>query len=219
MQDRQPGRRGGVSQPVGELRCIIRKDDVVEVVAGDDKGTRGKVLRVLRDEEQGRGRRRQPGVPAPEAAKRNPQGGRLSKEMPVDASNVMLDRPGHERADPRRRPLPAGRQQGTVREEERHPAPAARQAEPEVRQEVERNAQKARSRYSRGPKGLVPCGEIPRPGRPDSGEGNWSWPRQQWKNNRRPGCTRSTTRKSSRRWPRSSAARTGSACRSSRRSS
>ena len=26
----------------------LRKDDMVEVIAGDDKGTRGKVLRVLR---------------------------------------------------------------------------------------------------------------------------------------------------------------------------
>ena len=30
----------------------IRKDDVVEVVAGDDKGARGKVLRVLRAKNQ-----------------------------------------------------------------------------------------------------------------------------------------------------------------------
>src|SRR5205814_602600 len=30
----------------------IRKDDVVEVVTGDDKGTRGKVLKVLRGRNQ-----------------------------------------------------------------------------------------------------------------------------------------------------------------------
>jgi large subunit ribosomal protein L24 len=68
----------------------IRKDDVVEVVAGDDKGTRGKVLKILRDKGQvvveGVNRVYRHLKPS----KRNPQGGRLSKEMPVDASNVML---------------------------------------------------------------------------------------------------------------------------------
>src|SRR5262245_65804325 len=68
----------------------IRKDDVVEVIAGDDKGTRGKVLRVIRAENkvvvEGVNRVYRHLKPS----KRNPQGGRLSKEMPVDASNVML---------------------------------------------------------------------------------------------------------------------------------
>jgi large subunit ribosomal protein L24 len=68
----------------------IRKDDVVEVVAGDDKGTRGKVLKVLREKNQvvvaGVNRVYRHLRPS----KRNPQGGRLSKEMPVNASNVMF---------------------------------------------------------------------------------------------------------------------------------
>ena len=68
----------------------IRKDDIVEVIAGDDKGTRGKVLRVLREKNQvlveGVNRVYRHLKPS----RRNPQGGRLSKEMPVDASNVML---------------------------------------------------------------------------------------------------------------------------------
>ncbi|HSQ56543.1 MAG TPA: 50S ribosomal protein L24 [Gemmata sp.] len=68
----------------------IRKDDVVEVVAGDDKGTRGKVLKVIRAKNQvvvaGVNRVYRHLRPS----KRNPQGGRLSKEMPVDASNVMF---------------------------------------------------------------------------------------------------------------------------------
>ena len=68
----------------------LRKDDVVEVVAGDDKGTRGKVLRVLRSKNkvvvEGINRVYRHLKPS----RRNPQGGRLSKEMPVDASNVML---------------------------------------------------------------------------------------------------------------------------------
>jgi len=68
----------------------IRKDDVVEVIAGDDKGTRGKVLRVLRAQNkvviEGVNRVYRHLKPS----KRNPQGGRLSKEMPIDASNVMF---------------------------------------------------------------------------------------------------------------------------------
>lgn len=68
----------------------MRKEDTVEVIAGDDKGTRGKVLRVLRAKNQlvveGVNRVYRHLKPS----KRNPQGGRLSKEMPVDASNVML---------------------------------------------------------------------------------------------------------------------------------
>ena len=68
----------------------IRKDDVVEVISGDDKGTRGKVLKVIREKGQvvveGVNRVYRHLKPS----KRNPQGGRLSKEMPVDASNVML---------------------------------------------------------------------------------------------------------------------------------
>jgi len=68
----------------------IRKDDTVEVLAGDDKGTRGRVLRVLRDESkvvvEGVNRVYRHLKPN----KRNPQGGRLSKEMPVQASNVAL---------------------------------------------------------------------------------------------------------------------------------
>jgi len=68
----------------------IRKEDTVEVITGDDKGTRGKVLRVLRSKNQvvvgGVNRVYRHLKPS----RQNPQGGRLSKEMPVDASNVML---------------------------------------------------------------------------------------------------------------------------------
>jgi large subunit ribosomal protein L24 len=68
----------------------IRKDDTVEVLAGDDKGTRGRVLRVLRDRNkvvvEGVNRVYRHLKPS----RRNPQGGRLSKEMPVNVSNVAL---------------------------------------------------------------------------------------------------------------------------------
>jgi large subunit ribosomal protein L24 len=73
---------------------LIRKGDVVRVVTGDDKGATGKVLRVLRDEDklvvEGINKVYRHLKPS----RRNPQGGRLSKEMPVSASNVMLIDPG-----------------------------------------------------------------------------------------------------------------------------
>jgi large subunit ribosomal protein L24 len=70
----------------------VRKDDMVEVISGDDavKGRARRVLRVLPDEEkvvvEGVNRVYKHVKPS----RRNPQGGRLSKEMPVSAANVLL---------------------------------------------------------------------------------------------------------------------------------
>ena len=73
----------------------IRKDDIVEIITGDDAGTSkapatGRVLRVLTSEGkvvvEGFNRVYRHMKPN----RRNAQGGRLSKEMPVDASNVLL---------------------------------------------------------------------------------------------------------------------------------
>jgi large subunit ribosomal protein L24 len=76
---------------------FLRKDDMVEVIAGDDKGTRGKVLRILRS----KGKVVVEGVNRVyrhlKPSRKNPQGGRLSKEMPVDASNVALIHPATNR--------------------------------------------------------------------------------------------------------------------------
>ena len=68
----------------------IRKDDVVEVLTGDDKGTRGKVLRVLRVKNKVVVEGVNKVYRHLKPSRRNPQGGRLSKEMPVDVSNVAL---------------------------------------------------------------------------------------------------------------------------------
>ena len=68
----------------------IRSGDVVEVLAGDDKGKRGKVLRVLAK----KGKMVVEGVNRVwkhvKPNRRNPQGGRLSKEMPINVSNAAL---------------------------------------------------------------------------------------------------------------------------------
>lgn len=68
----------------------IRQDDIVEVIAGGDRGVRGKVLRVLPKN----GKVVVEGVNRVykhmKRSQKNPQGGRLSKEMPIDVSNCML---------------------------------------------------------------------------------------------------------------------------------
>ena len=68
----------------------IRKDDIVEVLAGDDKGKRGKVVRLLTEKGkvvvEGMNRVYKHLKPS----RGNPQGGRLSKEMPIALSNVAL---------------------------------------------------------------------------------------------------------------------------------
>ena len=74
---------------------LIRKDDQVEVIAGDDRGTPSsrkiaKVLRALPTKNKivVEGVNRVYKHLTPSA--KNQQGGRLSKEMPIDASNVLL---------------------------------------------------------------------------------------------------------------------------------
>ncbi len=68
----------------------IKKNDTVEIITGDDKGTRGRVLRIDR----------KAGKVVVEGAnkvfkhvrksQKNPQGGRLSKEVSIVISKVQL---------------------------------------------------------------------------------------------------------------------------------
>jgi large subunit ribosomal protein L24 len=68
----------------------IRSSDIVEVTSGEDRGVRGKVLKVEAD----KGKVVVEGVNRVykhmRRSQKNPQGGRLSKEMSIDISNVML---------------------------------------------------------------------------------------------------------------------------------
>lgn len=71
------------------MACHIRKDDVVEIIAGDHKGERGKVLKILPKDGlvviQGVNMVYRHVRPS----RRNPQGGRLQKEAPLHISNVL----------------------------------------------------------------------------------------------------------------------------------
>lgn len=67
----------------------VRKGDVVVVIAGDDKGKTGEVLRI--DPKSGKcvvqGVNRVYRHVKP--SRRNPQGGRIQKEMPIHLSNIL----------------------------------------------------------------------------------------------------------------------------------
>jgi large subunit ribosomal protein L24 len=71
----------------------IKKGDAVVVVAGKDKGSKGRVLAVFPTEDkiliEGVNQRTKHIKPS----QANPQGGRVRKEIPIHASNVMLADP------------------------------------------------------------------------------------------------------------------------------
>jgi len=67
----------------------IRKDDMVMVVAGDAKGTRGKVLRVLRDKDRVVVEGVNMVYRHVRKSRKYPQGGRIQKEGAIHMSNVM----------------------------------------------------------------------------------------------------------------------------------
>jgi large subunit ribosomal protein L24 len=78
-------------QPEPPRRIRIKKNDVVKVIAGRDKGKTGRVLEVLRD----KGRVLVEGIGLiKKHTKANPQrqikGGIAERESPVHVSNVMV---------------------------------------------------------------------------------------------------------------------------------
>ena len=69
----------------------IKRNDQVVVIAGKDKGKKGRVLRVIIDKQrvlvEGVGMVKKHMKPNPQ---RNTQGGILTQEAPIHISNVML---------------------------------------------------------------------------------------------------------------------------------
>ena len=69
----------------------IKRNDQVVVIAGKDKGKKGRVLRVITDKQrvlvEGVGLVKKHMKPNPQ---RNTQGGILTQEAPIHISNVML---------------------------------------------------------------------------------------------------------------------------------
>jgi large subunit ribosomal protein L24 len=82
------GRRRKAPRSSGKVH--VRRGDRVRVIRGNFAGTEGTILRVLTDENkvvvEGVNRRTKHARPTQD----NPQGGRITFEAPIDASNVML---------------------------------------------------------------------------------------------------------------------------------
>lgn len=68
----------------------IRVDDTVRVITGDDQGTQGKVLRMDRGAGKVVVEQVNRVYKHVRRSQKNPQGGRLSIEMPIPISNVLL---------------------------------------------------------------------------------------------------------------------------------
>jgi large subunit ribosomal protein L24 len=67
----------------------VKKGDTVVVIAGDDKGKTGEIIRV----DGARGKVLVQGINRVyrhlRPSRQHPQGGRIQKEMPIDISNVL----------------------------------------------------------------------------------------------------------------------------------
>jgi len=68
----------------------IRRNDTVQIISGNDRGKRGRVLRVIKDSNRllVEGVRMMKRHTRP--TKRDPQGGIVEREAPINASNVMV---------------------------------------------------------------------------------------------------------------------------------
>lgn len=77
-------------KPAPIRKLHVRKGDVVQVLAGNDRGKHGEVLEVDRT----RGRVIVKGVNVRwkhlKKSQQHPQGGRVQREFPIHASNVLL---------------------------------------------------------------------------------------------------------------------------------
>lgn len=75
---------------MGKIKLKIRKGDLVQVIAGDSKGTQGKVLEVIIDKNRAvvEGANMVSKHTKPNAA--NPNGGIIKKEAPIHISNLAL---------------------------------------------------------------------------------------------------------------------------------
>lgn len=70
------------------MKFKIKKGDLVEVIAGDDKGKKGKFLQILAAKEAILVEGCKTVKKAVKPTDQNPKGGFESKEMPIHISNV-----------------------------------------------------------------------------------------------------------------------------------
>jgi len=70
------------------VKFKLKKGDTVEIIAGDDKGTKAEVLVVMPKANKVIVKGCKVVKKAVKPTEENPKGGFLNKEMPIDASNV-----------------------------------------------------------------------------------------------------------------------------------
>ena len=87
-----------MAKPTERMKIRLKKNDLVEVIAGRDAGKRGKVLMVLREKGrvivQGVGFVKRHTRPNPQ---RNIKGGIAEREAPIHVSNVMIVSPDNDK--------------------------------------------------------------------------------------------------------------------------
>jgi large subunit ribosomal protein L24 len=72
-----------------QRKLHVKKGDQVEVLSGNDKGKRGKVLMVFPKRERVLVEGINIRVKHQKPSQENPRGGRLEQEMPIHVSNVL----------------------------------------------------------------------------------------------------------------------------------
>lgn len=70
------------------IKLKIKKGDTVKIIAGDDKGKTGEVLKVLPKKSQVIVKECKVAKKTIKPSEKNPEGGFLSQEMPIHISNV-----------------------------------------------------------------------------------------------------------------------------------
>lgn len=68
---------------------LIKTGDTVQVIAGADRGVRSRVVKIDREANKALVEGVAKVLKHVKRSQKNPQGGRLSKEMPVDVSNLQ----------------------------------------------------------------------------------------------------------------------------------
>ena len=72
------------------IKLKIKSGDIVRVIAGDHKGSEGKVLRVLREKNKAVVEGVNMVSKHTKLSAKNPQGGIVKKEAPIHISNIAL---------------------------------------------------------------------------------------------------------------------------------
>lgn len=67
----------------------IKKGDTVQVIAGDNKGKKGKVMKVIKDKDRVVVEKLNLVYKHVRPSQKNPQGGRIRVEQPIHMSNVL----------------------------------------------------------------------------------------------------------------------------------